>query len=248
MSKNRNKEKDLQWLYGKHAVKAALKNPAREIHRFVLLKSSVEFQKECGATGEIVDEKFFATLFGRESVHQGCAVYVKRLREHCLEEMVEDDSDMRPIMFLDQVTDPQNLGSILRSAAVFGARAVVTTEDRGPGLTAAVAKAASGALEAVPLIRVVNLVQSIKFLRKHGFWSIGLEEKSAKTLEEVSLNDKFILVVGGEGSGLRRLTRESCDFLAKLPSWSVFGTLNAAQAATVALYESLRQRCLANNR
>ncbi|MDR2268515.1 MAG: 23S rRNA (guanosine(2251)-2'-O)-methyltransferase RlmB [Holosporaceae bacterium] len=245
---SKNKEKDLQWLYGKHAVKAALKNPAREIYRFVLLRSSAEFQKECGVTGEIVDENFFTALFGRESVHQGCAVHVKRLRDYYMEEMIEDDSDMRPLIFLDQVADPQNLGSILRSAAVFGARAVVTTEDRSPELTAAAAKAASGALETIPLIRVVNLVQNIKFLKKHGFWCLGLEEKSTKTLEEISLNDKFILVVGSEGSGLRQLTRESCDFLAKLPAYGAFSTLNASQAATVAIYESFRQRRRHNKR
>ncbi|MDR1361605.1 MAG: 23S rRNA (guanosine(2251)-2'-O)-methyltransferase RlmB [Holosporaceae bacterium] len=238
----RKNEKELQWLYGKHAVKAALRNPEREIQRFVLLKQSIDFQKECGTTAEIVDGTFFSELFGREAVHQGCAVCAKRLREYRLEEIIEDPADLRPLVFLDQVTDPQNLGSILRSAAVFGARAVVTTENNSPKLTATVAKAASGALEIIPLVRVVNLVQSMKFLQKMGFWSLGLEEKASKILSEVPLADKFVLVVGGEGTGLRRLTKESCDFLAKLPTGSSLGTLNASQAITVALYESLRQR------
>jgi 23S rRNA (guanosine2251-2'-O)-methyltransferase len=233
------------WIYGRHAVKAALENPRRVIRRLVALNSCRDFLQKCNGSSiapEIVDDVFFNSIFGKNAVHQGCAVYVKKLQEYSIEELVNDELDQRPLVFLDQVSDPQNVGSILRASAVFGARAVVTTENRSPELTPAAIKTASGAAEFVPLIRVINLVQTINFLKKHGFWCVGLDERANQKIHETSLKGKFILVIGNEGEGMRRLTRESCDFLLKLPCSGSFSTLNAAQAATVSLYEILRQR------
>ncbi|GHU13556.1 hypothetical protein FACS189449_09060 [Alphaproteobacteria bacterium] len=243
----RKKTKNFMWIYGKHALKAALANPEREFDRVIVLESCRNFLNECECADksvrfEVVSRDFFAATFGNEATHQGCAAYVKNLPEYSLEESVEDESDNRPLVFLDQVADPQNIGSILRASAVFGARAVVVTENGSPDFTPAMAKAASGALETVPLIRVVNFVHSINFLKKHGFWCLGLDERSEKNLDEIQLNDKFIFAVGSEGDGMRRLTKESCDFLVKLPGIGQFTTLNAAQATTVSLYESFRQR------
>jgi 23S rRNA (guanosine2251-2'-O)-methyltransferase len=184
---------------------------------------------------------FFNSTFGKNAVHQGCAAYVKKLQEYSIEELVSNELDQRPLVFLDQVGDPQNIGSILRAAAVFGARAVVTTLNHSPELTPAVIKAASGAAEFVPLIRVVNLVQTINFLKKHEFWCVGLDERANQKIHEISLSGKFALIIGNEGGGMRRLTRESCDFLVQLPRLGDFSTLNAAQAATVSLYEILKQ-------
>lgn len=229
------------WICGKQAVKAALQNPKREILRLIVLESCKDFQNE-KIKAEIVDKNFFNSIFGRDAVHQGCAVFVKKFRELFIEDLLKDESDERPFVFLDQVSDPQNVGSILRAAAVFGARAVVTTENNSPELTPSVVKAASGAVEFVPLIRVVNLVRALNDLKERGFWRVGLDERADKTLAETPLNGKFAFVVGSEGGGMRRLTRESCDFLVKLPCSDNFSTLNAAQAATVALYEILRQK------
>ncbi|MDR0753315.1 MAG: 23S rRNA (guanosine(2251)-2'-O)-methyltransferase RlmB [Holosporaceae bacterium] len=233
------------WIYGRHAVKAALENPRRVIRRLVTLNSCWDFLRECGGLSvapEIVDDVFFNSIFGKNAVHQGCAVYVKKLREYSIEELANDELDQRPLVFLDRVSDPQNIGSILRASAVFGARAVVMTENHSPELTPAAIKTASGAAEFVPLIRVVNLVQTINFLKKHGFWCIGLDEKANQKIYETSMSGKFILVIGNEGDGMRRLTRESCDFLLKLPCSGNFSTLNAAQAATISLYEIQRQK------
>ncbi|MDR2067744.1 MAG: 23S rRNA (guanosine(2251)-2'-O)-methyltransferase RlmB [Holosporaceae bacterium] len=234
------------WIYGRHAVKSALLNKKREILRLALLESCKDLLNGCNRSSssyrlELVDRSFFVSLFGKDAVHQGCAALVKNLREPCIGELLNGESDHRPFIFLDQVTDPQNVGGILRAAAVFGARAAVVQDRNSPELTSVMAKAASGAIEIVPLIRVTNLVGAINDLKKRGFWCIGLDEKSNQKIQEISLKGKFMFVVGGEGKGMRRLTSEACDFLAQLPSFRDFTTLNAAQAATIALYEFLRQ-------
>jgi 23S rRNA (guanosine2251-2'-O)-methyltransferase len=243
--KNNTREESV-WIYGKHAVRAALQNPKRKILRFIVLESCRNYWEECRLLQriniEIVDKNFFNALFGKEAIHQGCAVLAKQLPECSVEELIKDESDMRPFVFLDQISDPQNIGSILRAAAVFGARATVVTENNSPPLTPAVIKAASGAVEHVPLIRVTNLVRTINDLKKNGFWCMGLDERSDKKICEISLNEKLIIVIGSEGDGMRRLTRETCDFLVQLPAFANFSTLNAAQAATISLYEVLRQK------
>lgn len=243
MSKRRN-HRDVIWLYGRHAVRAALNNPEREILRVVALEPSLlcDCKTKVKIEVEIVDKNFFTTTFGKDAIHQGCAVQVRQLADLCIEDIIEDDQDNRPLVFLDQVTDPQNIGSILRASAVFGARAVVVADDNSPEITASIAKTASGAVELVPIIRVTNLVQTIKKLKKAGFWCVGLDERGNKQIHELSLSGKYIFVIGSEGNGMRRLTREECDFLAIIPNSGEFSTLNAAQAATVTLYEFLRQQ------
>jgi len=239
--KNSTKQHDSMWIYGKHAVRAALRNPKRKILRFVALESNKDFA-DIKPQPEIADRNFFNSIFGKDAIHQGCAVLAQKLYNYSVEELISDPEDNRPFIFLDQVSDPQNVGSILRASAVFGARAVVVTENNSPDLTPAVIKAASGAVETVPFIKVVNLVHTINELKKHGFWCVGLDERSDKKIYEIPFDGKFILVVGSEGEGMRRLTRESCDFIAQLPCSGAFSTLNAAQAATVSLYEIGRQR------
>ncbi|MDR2157823.1 MAG: 23S rRNA (guanosine(2251)-2'-O)-methyltransferase RlmB [Holosporaceae bacterium] len=245
MGRKNNADRSSMWIYGKHAVKAALRNPQRSILRFILMESSKDFSNEPGKLSlkpEIVDRNFFSAIFGRDAIHQGCAVQVKKFPDYSIDELTTDKSDDRPFIFLDQVGDPQNIGSILRASAVFGVRAVVVTENNSPELTPAIVKAASGAAESVPIIRVVNLVHAINNLKNDGFWCVGLDERADKKIYETPLKGKIILVVGSEGEGLRRLTRETCDFLVQLPCMEEFSTLNAAQAATVSLYEMLRQR------
>ena len=227
------------WIYGKHAVRAAVLNKNRQIFKVVVLPQNRDFLSDLSVKIEVVDKNYFSSLFGKDTIHQGCAAQVLPLDEIFLEDLPDDD---RPIVFLDQVTDPQNIGSILRASAVFGAKAVVLPEMNSPEVTAVIAKVASGALESVPLIKVKNLVQSIKMLKKSGYWCVGLDERGDKTIGEMDLSGKFVLIIGSEGQGMRRLTRENCDFLVQLPSSGDFTTLNAAQAATVSLYEILRQK------
>lgn len=227
------------WIYGKHAVRAAVLNENRRVFKVVVLTQNRDFLSDSSVKVEVVDKNYFSSLFGKDAIHQGCAAQVLPLDEFFLEDLSDDD---RPIVFLDQVTDPQNIGSILRASAVFGAKAVVLPEINSPEVTAVIAKVASGALESIPLIKVKNLVQSIKMLKKEGYWCLGLDERGDKTIGEMDLSGKFVLIIGSEGLGMRRLTRENCDFLVQLPSIGDFSTLNAAQAATVSLYEILRQK------
>ncbi len=227
------------WIYGKHAVRAAVLNKNRQVFKVVVLPQNRDFLSDLPVKIEVVDKNYFSSLFGKDTIHQGCAAQVLPLGEVFLEDLPDDG---RPIVFLDQVTDPQNIGSILRASAVFGAKAVVLPEMNSPEVTAVIAKVASGALESVPLIKVKNLVQSIKILKKAGYWCLGLDERGDKTIGEMDLSGKFVLIIGSEGQGMRRLTKENCDFLVLLPSNGDFTTLNAAQAATVSLYEILRQK------
>ena len=227
------------WIYGKHAVRSAVLNKNRQVFKVVVLPQNRDFLSDLSIKLDVVDKNYFMSLFGKDVIHQGCAAQVLPLDEIYLEDLPDDD---RPIVFLDQVTDPQNIGSILRASAVFGAKAVVLPEMNAPEVTAVIAKVASGALETVPLIKVKNLVQSIKMLKKSGYWCLGLDERGDKKIGEMDLSGKFVLIIGSEGQGMRRLTRENCDFLVQLPSVGSFSTLNAAQAATVSLYEILRQK------
>ena len=245
MRSNKNSKNREIWIYGKHAVKAALQNKNRKIFRFVVLESvleSLHLDLSKNLKPEIVNSEFFQAKFGKNATHQGCAVMTEPLPDIFLEDLLEDEFDMRPFVFLDQITDPQNVGSIMRASAVFGARAVVVTENCSPELTPAIVKAASGAAELIPLIRVTNLVQSMNKLKKAGFWCVGLDERGEKQLQHIDLKSKIVIVIGSEGDGLRRLTHESCDFLVQLPFFDKFSTLNAAQATTVSLYEILRQQ------
>jgi 23S rRNA (guanosine2251-2'-O)-methyltransferase len=146
------------------------------------------------------------------------------------------------IVLLDQVSDPRNVGAVLRSAAAFGALAVVLAVHGAPPVTGALAKAASGALEQVPLVRVVNLARALDQLKDAGFWVCGLEANAEQTLAALELGDRVAIVLGSEGSGMRRLVRERCDHLARLPTRSAQATINVSSAAAIALYELARGR------
>jgi 23S rRNA (guanosine2251-2'-O)-methyltransferase len=235
------------WIYGNHAVLAAIDNPQRRILR--LLQTSAESEKAArGGTDrplprwEMVDRAILDRVAGRESVHQGIAAQVEPLPETEVEDIAALAAD-RPeakIVILDQVTDPHNVGAILRSAAAFGALAVILTERNAAPESGVLAKAASGALELVPLVRVTNLARSMEQLKAAGFWCAGLAAEAEQTLAGARLSGRIAFCLGAEGAGLRRLTRSHCDLLVKLPTGGPIGHLNVSNAAAVALYEVSR--------
>lgn len=236
------------WLYGQHPVAAALENEARRCHRLVTTAEALEdlppaVLKALRARDipvESAPKEVLERLLPPGSVHQGLALKVEPLEELGLDEVcARDDGEKAVVVVLDQVTDPHNVGAILRSAAAFGARAVVVTDRHAPGATAVMAKSASGALDIVPLVRVVNLARALDQLGEMGYWRIALDGDAEKTLAETDTTGAVALVLGAEGVGLRRLTRERCDTVARLPI-SGIESLNVSNAAAVALYEVVR--------
>jgi 23S rRNA (guanosine2251-2'-O)-methyltransferase len=241
------------WLYGRHAVAAALANPTRRVRRLVALaEAAAELRVLAAAAAarlaadapEVLDRRDLEALLPQGAVHQGMAVAAEPLPAQDIEDVLDALSAApapQLIVLLDQVSDPHNVGAILRSAAAFAARAVVMPEHGAPPVTGALAKAASGALEAVPLLRVTNLARTLDRLKEAGFWCLGLEEGAEKTLAEIDAGSRVALVLGAEGSGLRRLTRERCDLLARLPTRGEPASLNVSNAAAIALYELSRR-------
>jgi 23S rRNA (guanosine2251-2'-O)-methyltransferase len=243
------------WLYGRHAVAAALANPERRWRRLVVLAGH-ENEATALVTGaraarhdsrpaiSVLDPSGFAAILPRHAVHQGLALEVEPLPEPGLEEVLQTGPASGPwiMLVLDQLSDPQNIGAVLRSAAAFGALAVVIPAHGAPPVTGALAKAASGALERVPLVRVVNLARALDRLKGAGFWICGLDETAPQSLAQLDIGERVAILLGSEGGGIRRLVRERCDFRARLPTRPAQPTLNVSNAAAVALYELIRDR------
>jgi 23S rRNA (guanosine2251-2'-O)-methyltransferase len=236
------------WLYGRHAVLAALANPRRQGDRLLLTEAAARRHQDglrpllSGPRGELAqepaDSQELAARLPEGAVHQGLAFRVTPLVQPSLAALADAGQDGRVVVLaLDQVTDPQNVGAVLRSAAAFGAVAVITTARHAPPESGALAKAASGALERVPYLRLGNLAQGLEALKRDGFWSLGLARDAGARLAECDLGPRLVLVLGAEGTGLRRLTRERCDLLARLPTRPPIDQLNVSSAAAVALYE-----------
>ena len=232
------------WLFGLHAVRDALLNPRRERLRLVVTPNALEKLSDAvaasGMEPEISDPRKFAAPLDPESVHQGAALEVRPLDWGSLQEVVmaEGPEPLR-LVLLDRVTDPHNVGAVLRSAEVFGARAVVGVERHAAPETGALAKAASGALERQPYIRVKNLSDAMEELRRMGFLLLGLAGESERTLGAALAGRRdrpVALVLGAEGPGLRDKTRDTCDELVRIGAAGSFGSLNVSNAAAVALY------------
>lgn len=231
------------WLWGLHACKTALTNPERQCFRLVLTESTfkdLSLSKDfLSCKVELLDASSLSRLLPEGAVHQGIALKVSPLPERSMTELFKANAGV--LIVLDQVTDPQNVGAILRSAKALGALGAVMTERNAPPLGGALGKAASGALDLLPIWKVPNLVRTLEDLKKNGFWVVGLEEHASHILTKADYPEKLVLVVGAEGEGLRRLTRETCDFLANLPTDPSFPTLNVSVAAALALYELQRK-------
>ncbi|HEX2580761.1 MAG TPA: 23S rRNA (guanosine(2251)-2'-O)-methyltransferase RlmB [Dongiaceae bacterium] len=231
------------WIYGRHAVTAALANPARTFLRLVESGQKGELPRPEGAPNWEHHDNIGA-LLPRDSVHQGLAALVRPLAEPDIAEICARLEGRKEalLVLLDQVTDPHNVGAILRSAAAFGAEAVILTERNAAPQSGVLAKAASGGLEIVSLARTVNLARAIDEIKQAGFWITGLAGEAERTLDEIDLSGKTALVLGSEENGLRRLTRERADHLARLPTGAALSQLNVSNAAAVALYEVARRR------
>jgi 23S rRNA (guanosine2251-2'-O)-methyltransferase len=243
-----------RWIYGRHAVAAALANPERRWHRLAtlagleaearaLVAAAAAVRRGEGDPIGVLDRGGLAALLPEGAVHQGLALAVEPLAEPDLEDVLRraaTSSVRSVIVLLDQVSDPHNVGAVLRSASAFGALAVVLPRHGAPPVGGTLAKAASGALESVPLVHVVNLARALDRLKDAAFWICGLDETTSETLASLDLGKRVALVLGSEGGGMRRLVRERCDHLARLPTRTEQSTINVSNAAAVALYELMR--------
>ncbi|WP_306250273.1 23S rRNA (guanosine(2251)-2'-O)-methyltransferase RlmB [Parvularcula sp. IMCC14364] len=228
------------WLYGRHAVAAALQNPARRIERLVATRNAAIWLKERGVEAVADDLKPDAIdgMLPPGSVHQGLAAYAHPLPRHRLREVCQFSGEARqPVLVLDQITDPQNIGAIFRSAAAFGARAIITQERRMPALAGALTKAAAGAVETVPLVQVVNIARALEALKGLGYFCAGLAGESDDVLSQVPRDKPVALVLGAEGAGLRQLVAETCDMLVRIPISPAMESLNVSNATAISLYE-----------
>ena len=224
-------------MWGKHAVAAALDNPARKVLRaWATREGAAAMQFPSGLPVTFADVADLGRLVPPDAPHQGVVIEVEPLEEIWLGDMLGDAPERGVLLVLDQVTDPHNVGAILRSAAAFGAVGIVTQDRHSPPESGALAKAASGALERVAWARVVNLARALEEIGEAGFWRIGLAGDAEADLQAALGPARIALVLGAEGPGLRPNTREHCDALARLPINAEVESLNVSNAAAVALY------------
>ena len=234
------------WLYGRHAVAAALANPERALRKVLATPTALEWLKASHAPGDIVRRTTLATpeeidrLLPSGAVHQGLAAEVDDLPRARLKDICEHPSPSAPVLVLDQVSDPQNIGALFRSGAAFGARAIVVQERRTPPLAGALAKAAAGAVETLPCVSVVNIARAIEGLQGLGYHCAGLAGEAEPSIERFPANTPIAIVLGAEGAGLRKLVGETCNALYRIPIADQVESLNVSTAAAIALYQATR--------
>ncbi len=246
IDKERNRKgeaRETVWLFGLHAVRDALMNPAREKLRLIVTKNALDKLEaavaQSGLVPEVMDPRGFSAPIDPDSVHQGAAMEVRALHWGSLAEVCVQGTGRPLVVLLDRVTDPHNVGAVLRSAEVFGARAVIAPRHHSAPETGALAKTASGALERQPYLRVTNLAEAMDELKSMGFVLIGLDGDGTVDLASAmaTAGGRAVgLVLGAEGPGLRDKTRETCDVVARIPAFGEFGSLNVSNAAAVGLY------------
>jgi len=237
------------WLFGLHAVRDALLNPRRERRRLIVTANAADRLGEAiaaaGIAPEIADARRFPAPIDPQSVHQGAALEATPLDWGSVSELCAPRGDAPLVLLLDRVTDPHNVGAVLRSAEVFGARAVIAPARHSAPETGALAKAASGALERQPYLRPPNLANAIGALKDMGYAVVGLDGAGEAALDAAvsGFADRpLALALGAEGAGLRELTLKLCDRIARIPAAGPFGSLNVSNAAAVALYAARRAR------
>lgn len=235
------------WLFGIHAVRDALLNPARIRRRLIVTRNAADrLAAEIAASGmtpEIADPRRFPAPLDPQSVHQGAALEAEPLDWGSVSERCAPRGEAPLVVLLDRVTDPHNVGAVLRSAEVFGARAVLAPHRHSAPETGALAKTASGALERQPYLRIPNLANGIGALKDMGYAVVGLDGAAELVLDEAlaPFRDRpLALALGAEGPGLRELTLKLCDRVARIPAAGAFGSLNVSNATAVALYAARR--------
>tara|TARA_Y100001970_G_C14009960_1_gene737870 strand:- start:54 stop:821 length:768 start_codon:yes stop_codon:yes gene_type:complete len=253
MKTNRQKRlynKEFCEIYGYHAVFAALKNPKRK-HKILYLNKNLrnpitsEIRNIVPQINELQKNEM-SKMFGNESNHQGIVLKTSKINQPSLEEVIlnkkQDESDI--IVMLDQVTDPNNIGSIMRSCSLFNCKSIIVSKDNSPDITPAMAKAASGALEIINFIPVVNLSRAIIYLKKNNYWVYGFDSNK-KNIEELEFSKKTVIVFGSEGKGLRNLTKKECDKIISIPinknTKYKIDSLNVSNACSIALFEHFKK-------
>lgn len=237
------------WIYGHHAVAAALGNPERKILRLMATDEAYDkLARENDIDPDALkrvsrsSRREIDAVVGESAIHQGVALQTEPLARR-IEDVLDDAADKPSmvVVVLDQITDPHNAGAIARSAAALGAKAMITSSRHAPSEGGALHKAASGALERLAFVQVVNISRAIEQLKDKGFWVVGLAGDAEQSLSSIDLKGRIAFVLGTEDEGLRRLVRESCDFVARLPIEATMESLNVSNAAAIALYERARQ-------
>lgn len=238
------------WIYGHHAVLAAVANPRRHCLRLIAapatadaLAAAAEQAAAARPSIEVLDRRDLERLLPPEAVHQGVAVLAEPLADIGLGDFLVhlEDGENARLVVLDQVSDPRNVGAVMRSAAAFGVKAVVVQERHSPEATGVLAKAASGAMEHVPMIRVTNITRSLEAMKQAGFWCLALDAGAPHALAAIRPTRRCAVVIGAEGKGLRRLVREACDESGRIPISDAVESLNVSVAAAIVLYEFCRQ-------
>jgi|SRR6476469_7650708 len=246
---------DESFIFGLHAVRTLLQRRPERASLLVLLKGRedarttelMRFAQAAGVRTELRDAREIEKLAANDH-HQGAVLQIRSqgpLGEGALDELLDRQQGPPLLLVLDGVQDPHNLGACLRTADGAGVTAVIVPRDRAAGLSPTVRKVASGAAESVPLIQVTNLARTLRWLRDREIWIVGADDEATKSAYQVDLKGPLAIVLGAEGSGIRRLTRESCDDLVGLPMLGVVESLNVSVAAGVLLYEAVRQRTVA---
>ncbi len=228
-------------IYGRHAVLSALQNPKRHIQKLLITaENRAEIEKISPQIPmTVIDRKEFTKLLPGDAVHQGFALYCHRLETCDITDLLAlaENKNRCHILILDQVTDPQNIGAIIRSCAAFGTLGLIIPDKNSPLESGAMDKAAAGTMEIVPIARVTNLNHAIKILKENDFWIIGMDGYADTTIDKINKNSRIAIVMGSEGKGIRRLVQENCDYSVKLPISSQVESLNVSTATAITLYE-----------
>lgn len=227
-------------LYGRHAVLSAIANPNRKLAKLLCTKENAdEIRRLNIIQPQIVDRKEIDKLLPPDTVHQGFALFCSRLPDYTLDEIIDlaADKDNCHVLILDQVTDPQNIGAIIRSAVAFNTLALIMQDKNSPLESGAMAKASAGMIEHLPVVRATNLSRAIAQLKDADFWTIGMDGYAKTTVAELKKGGKNAIIMGSEGKGMRRLVEENCDITVKLPMNDKVESLNVATAASIMLYE-----------
>lgn len=245
-AKNNSLQSKALYLYGRHPVSAAILNKDRQITAlYATPENASEIKTLClqahrnPSSIKILERREIDKLLPADAVHQGFVAQVKELDNYSLEDICQmaQKKEKCHILILDQVTDPQNIGAIIRSCVAFDTLALIVQDKNSPSESGAMAKASAGMIEHLPLVRVTNLSRAIESLKKVGFWVIGMDGYAQTTIDKIDKSGKTAIIMGSEGKGMRRLVEEACDSTVRLPISEKVESLNVATAAAITLYE-----------